>query len=53
MIEALSSGIQVISTKSGGPSSIITDKRIGEVCDVNVEAMSSVMKKVYINFDNY
>ena len=53
LIEALSSGIPVISTKSGGPSSIITDKRIGEVCDVNVEAMSSVMKKVYINFDNY
>jgi L-malate glycosyltransferase len=53
LIEALSTGIPVISTNSGGPSSIIIDERIGEVCENNSEALSNAMKKVYINFDTY
>lgn len=53
LIEALSTGIPIISTNSGGPNSIITNKYLGEICDINIESLFNAMKKVYSNYDEY
>ena len=51
LIEAMSSGLPVISTKSGGPTDIVTDGKVGLLCDMDVnsiaEAMSIVITKSY------
>ena len=46
LVEAMSSGLPVISTKSGGPESIITEDKLGILCDVTVESIASAMKQV-------
>lgn len=53
LIEAMSSGLPVIALDSGGPASIVTDARLGEICDVNSDALSNAMNKVYTKFDTY
>jgi glycosyltransferase involved in cell wall biosynthesis len=53
LIEAMSTGLPVIALDSGGPSSIITNTQLGEICEVNSEALSNAMNKVYINFEMY
>jgi glycosyltransferase involved in cell wall biosynthesis len=53
LIEAMSTGLPVIALNSGGPSSIITSTQLGEICEVNSEALSNAMNKVYINFEMY
>ena len=35
LIEAMSCGLPVLSTKSGGPESIINDSQLGILCDLN------------------
>lgn len=48
LIEAMSMGIPVISTKSGGPEDIITSSD-GYLVNKDVESLSSAMKDIYIN----
>lgn len=52
-IEALASGIPVISTKCLGPEEYI-DEKCGILCKVNdVEDLAKAIKKVIENYDNY
>ena len=62
LIEAMSCGVPVISSKSGGPESIITDSKLGVLCDLenlehellkitNAEFDSSYIRKYVI--DNF
>lgn len=53
LIEALSTGLPVISTDSGGPRSIITHESLGEICDISKDALFCAMKNVYDNFEGY
>lgn len=53
IIEALSCGIPVISTKCGGPESIITSDFLGELVDVSTKGLLNGMKKVYTNYAHY
>ena len=53
LIEALSCGIPVVSTYSGGPSSIILNDELGELTEINSASIFLGMKKVYINFAKY
>jgi glycosyltransferase involved in cell wall biosynthesis len=46
LIEAMSCGLPVISTKSGGPESIITDNRMGMLCDIDEESLSTALRKL-------
>ncbi len=52
IIEALSCGLPVIATKSGGPESIITDRRLGELVECEESALIEAMRNVYsIRYD--
>jgi len=53
IIEALSCGLPVISTKCGGPESIIKDEEIGALCDINVDSLSNGLEKIYNHSSNY
>ncbi len=46
LIEAMSTGIPVISTRSGGPDSIITNSSLGRLCNTNIKSLSSSMESV-------
>lgn len=39
LIEAMSCGLPVIATRCGGPESIITNEKLGILCEINVEAL--------------
>ena len=47
LIEAMSCGLPVISTKSGGPESIIVDDKIGILVDNNIDSLVSGLVKTY------
>lgn len=49
IIEALSCGIPVVSTKSGGPNYIIENKEIGELCECTSQSLFKSMVSVYEN----
>lgn len=52
-IEALASGIPVISTKCGGPEEYLTDKT-GALCEpMNPDDMARAIYEVYTNLENY
>ncbi|OQY27193.1 MAG: hypothetical protein B6244_11305 [Candidatus Cloacimonetes bacterium 4572_55] len=53
LIEAMSCGLPVVATRSGGPESIITNESVGILCDSNdLDGLSTAMKKVYSsNYD--
>ena len=53
IIEAMSCGIPVVSTRSEGPLSILTDSDFGELSDLNISSLSDKMKYVINNFSNY
>lgn len=53
LIEAMSCGLPVISTKSGGPESIITSAKTGILCDFDPQALYLAMQEVYDNFAGY
>lgn len=53
LIEALCMGKPVISTKCGGPESIVSDSSLGELCDISESGLFASMKKVYLQKDNY
>jgi len=53
LIEAMSCGIPVVSTKSGGPESIIDLDKIGVLCSSNKESLFLAMEEVYDKFTGY
>lgn len=46
LIEAMSCGIPVISTNSNGPLSIITDDKLGIICENSFESLSNALKEI-------
>lgn len=53
MIEALSCGVPVIATKSGGPESFINSKNGMLVSRGNIEDLASAMFSCYKNYDRF
>ncbi|OKH18856.1 glycosyltransferase [[Limnothrix rosea] IAM M-220] len=54
VIEALASGKPVVSTRCGGPQSVIVEPYLGELCDNdNFESLASAIKKVASNLSSY
>ncbi len=53
LIEAMACGLPVVSTKCGGPESIITNKNLGELVESNIDELSAAMYKVYNNLRAY
>ena len=51
VIEAMSCGLPVIATRSGGPESIITEEKLGMLCDIDedqlTDALSGITKNRY------
>ena len=54
LIEAMSCGLPVISTKSGGPETIIINEKLGLLCEKNnIFALANVIKNITkMNFDS-
>ncbi|MBD2297079.1 glycosyltransferase [Nostoc sp. FACHB-190] len=54
VIEALASGKPVVSTRCGGPESIITEPYLGELCENdNPLALALAIEKVWSNIEKY
>jgi len=53
LIEALSCGLPLVSTKSGGPESIIINEKIGLLSETNEKELAKAMKDVYTNLEKY
>jgi len=52
LIEAMACGLPVLSTKSGGPESIITDNKLGLLCENNIDKITTGLQKlVSIKFE--
>jgi len=47
IIEAMSCGLPVVSTKCGGPESIIVNDKLGKLVDINMNALVLGMLEVY------
>jgi glycosyltransferase involved in cell wall biosynthesis len=46
VIEAMSCGLPVIATRSGGPESIITNSKLGILCEINESELCDALQKV-------
>ena len=53
VIEAMACGLPVISTKCGGPESIIQDDKVGILTEINEDSLSSALTFMYNNIENY
>ncbi len=53
IIEAMSCGLPVVVTRSGGPDHLITDDSIGVLTDHNTENLSEAIIKVLENINTY
>jgi L-malate glycosyltransferase len=53
LLEAMSSGLPLISTRSLGPSSVITSDRLGILCDHTPESMAASMEKILLSYNQY
>lgn len=51
LIEAMSCGLPVISTRSGGPESIIVNNKLGFLCNNEDELINSLIKITKMYFD--
>jgi len=47
LIEAMSCGLPVVSTKCGGPESIVTSPELGKLCEITKESLSQKMLQLY------
>ncbi len=47
LIEAMSCGLPVVSTRCGGPESVITESYLGELTDISSEELYRGMERVY------
>ncbi len=46
LIEAMSCGLPVVSTKNGGAESIIDNNELGILCEKNIESMANALKEI-------
>lgn len=46
IIEAMSCGLAIISTKNGGVSQLIDDEKLGYLCNSDIKSMSQSLKKI-------
>ncbi|MEQ8928085.1 MAG: glycosyltransferase [Fulvivirga sp.] len=53
IIEAMSCGLPVVATKSGGPEYFMTDSQLGELCEHTVDELCKSMTQVYNNLNSY
>lgn len=53
LIEAMSAGLPIISTKAGGPESIISSPSLGVLCDLNEESLYLALTQVYKNYTDF
>ncbi len=53
LIEAMASGLPVVSTKSGGPQTIISNDSLGILCDHNVDSIFAAINKIYLDHALY
>ena len=49
IIEAMACGLPVVSTKSGGPESIIALKELGLLCNITEDSLSQALRELYTN----
>lgn len=52
LIEAMACGLPVVSTKSGGPESIITNPNLGILCENNISSLSNAMINIICSDTN-
>jgi glycosyltransferase involved in cell wall biosynthesis len=50
LIEAMSAGLPIVSTKSGGPESIISSANLGVLCDLSEESLYLALTHIYKNY---
>ena len=53
LIEAMACGLPAISTRCGGPQSIITEPALGILTDLEPEALAEAMIKMHANIGGY
>ncbi|MDN5201643.1 glycosyltransferase [Fulvivirgaceae bacterium BMA10] len=47
IIEAMSCRLPIIATKCGGPESILTDEKLGELCEINIDSLKQAIERSY------
>jgi len=53
LIEAMACGLPVVATRCQGAESIVTDERLGELCEISAEDMSAkILKVINRNYDS-
>lgn len=53
IIEAMSCGLPIVATKSGGPEYYMTEDYLGKLCDQSDESLTDAMTEVISNYDSY
>ena len=53
VIEAMSCGLPSVATRCGGPESVISGEWLGELTDINEDALSLGLLKVFRNRSDY
>lgn len=45
LIEAMACGVPVVATRCGGPESVVTDDKLGILCDISRHALATAMRQ--------